>query len=269
MPPEDSLELFPEPAEPGLDPKGRPGPPAPLADRMRPRSLDEVVGQDPLVGPGGPLRALAQAQELPSLILWGPPGCGKTTLARLLGAGPDKHFEPLSAVTVGVKEIRAVVERARRERAAGRRTVMLLDEIHRFNRAQQDALLPHVVFDGWSTSAIAAAAKEIDIDPAEARHAFPRGGVDAAIAFHRSGDAELLRTLAETDLSTMSVREKITFAVRKRLEIVAEDKEAVRRAASLLSLPQYAPEGAAVIWRTADAIWNGIGVKRCTLASNR
>jgi len=138
MPPEDSLELFPQPAEPSFDPK------APLADRMRPRSLDEVVGQDLLVGPGGPLRALAQAQELPSLILWGPPGCGKTTLARLLGAGPRTHFERLSAVTVGVKEIRAVVERARRERAAGRRTVMLLDEIHRFNRAQQDALLPHV-----------------------------------------------------------------------------------------------------------------------------
>jgi putative ATPase len=138
MPPEDSLELFPQAAEPGFDPK------APLADRMRPRSLDEVVGQDLLVGPGGPLRALAQAEELPSLILWGPPGCGKTTIARLLGASPRKHFEPLSAVTVGVKEIRAVVERARRERGAGRRTVLLLDELHRFNRAQQDALLPHV-----------------------------------------------------------------------------------------------------------------------------
>ena len=111
---------------------------------MRPRSLDEVVGQDLLVGPGGPLRALAQADELPSLILWGPPGCGKTTLARLLAAGPQAHFEALSAVTVGVKEIRAVVERARRERGAGRRTVLLLDELHRFNRAQQDALLPHV-----------------------------------------------------------------------------------------------------------------------------
>lgn len=144
MPPEDSLELFPEPAEPGLGPKGSSGPPAPLADRMRPRSLDEVVGQDLLVGPNGPLRALAQTHELPSLILWGPPGCGKTTLARLLGVGPQTHFEALSAVTVGVKEIRAVVERARRERGAGRRTVLLLDELHRFNRAQQDSLLPHV-----------------------------------------------------------------------------------------------------------------------------
>jgi putative ATPase len=144
MPPEDSLELFPEPAEPGLGPKESSGPPAPLADRMRPRSLDEVVGQDLLVGPDGPLRVLAQTHELPSLILWGPPGCGKTTLARLLGGGPQTHFEALSAVTVGVKEIRAVVERARRERGAGRRTVLLLDELHRFNRAQQDSLLPHV-----------------------------------------------------------------------------------------------------------------------------
>jgi len=138
MPPDDSLELFPRPAETAVRRD------APLADRMRPRTLDEVVGQDALLAPGAVLRALAESGELPSLILWGPPGCGKTTLARLLAADPRIRFEPLSAVMAGVKEIRSVVERAKRERASGSRTVLFLDELHRLNRAQQDALLPHV-----------------------------------------------------------------------------------------------------------------------------
>jgi len=137
MPPDDSLELFAEPA-----PAVATG--APLADRMRPRDLDEVAGQDGLVGPAGPLRALAEAGELPSLILWGPPGSGKTTIARLLATRPGQRCEVLSAVTAGVKEIRETVESARRERRRGLRTVLVIDEIHRLNRAQQDALLPHV-----------------------------------------------------------------------------------------------------------------------------
>lgn len=138
MPPDESLELFaPQPPGPAASD-------APLADRMRPRSLDEVVGQEALLGPGAALRSLVDADELPSLILWGPPGCGKTTLARLLAERSSTRFEPLSAVMAGVKEIRAAVERARRERSAGRRTLLFLDEIHRLNRAQQDALLPHV-----------------------------------------------------------------------------------------------------------------------------
>ncbi len=116
----------------------------PLADRMRPRSLDEVLGQRHLVADGAPLRTLADAGELPSVILWGPPGCGKTTLARLLAAGPNVRFHPLSAVMAGVKDVREAVKRAELERASGRRLVLFLDEIHRFNRAQQDALLPHV-----------------------------------------------------------------------------------------------------------------------------
>jgi putative ATPase len=111
---------------------------------MRPQTLDDVVGQEALMAPGAALRALAEGGELPSLILWGPPGCGKTTLARLLSTRSDTRFEPLSAVMAGVKDIRAVVERAGRERSAGRGTVLFLDEIHRLNRAQQDALLPHV-----------------------------------------------------------------------------------------------------------------------------
>ena len=140
MPPDEELELFAAPREPDFDPR------APLADRMRPRRLDEVVGQDSLLGEGAALRTLVESGALPSLILWGPPGCGKTTLARLVSAAApgNVRFEPLSAVMAGVKEIRAVVERARRERSAGRSTVLFLDEIHRLNRAQQDALLPHV-----------------------------------------------------------------------------------------------------------------------------
>ncbi len=118
---------------------------APLADRMRPRVLAEVVGQDELVGPNGPLRQLAASGALPSLILWGPPGCGKTTLARLLaGDSARATLVTLSAVTAGVRDVREVADRAAREGGSGRRTVLFLDEIHRFNRAQQDALLPHV-----------------------------------------------------------------------------------------------------------------------------
>jgi putative ATPase len=136
---EESLDLFGAPHREGRG--ARP----PLADRMRPRTLDEVVGQDELVAPGAPLRVLVESGALPSLILWGPPGCGKTTLARLLAGDPQRAvFVALSAVAVGVKEVRAVVERAAHEARAGRRTVLFLDEIHRFNRAQQDALLPHV-----------------------------------------------------------------------------------------------------------------------------
>jgi putative ATPase len=138
----ESLDLF---AERGAAPKRDAA--APLAARMRPRSLDEVVGQEHLLGPGAPLRALAESQQLPSILLWGPPGCGKTTLAALLAAAgppPAPRFLAYSAVTVGVKEIREVAERARHEAGLGRRSVLFLDEIHRFNRAQQDVLLPHV-----------------------------------------------------------------------------------------------------------------------------
>src|ERR1700733_9727202 len=118
---------------------------APLAARLRPRTLDDIIGQAHLVGPGAPLRALIESDRLTSAILWGPPGTGKTTLASVVATATAKEFIPLSAVTAGVKDVREVVEGARRRLGEqGRGTILFLDEVHRFNRAQQDALLPSV-----------------------------------------------------------------------------------------------------------------------------
>ena len=141
--------------------KGRPEPPpddpveaavqerlarqAPLAARMRPTTLDELVGQPHLLGPGAPLRALIETDRLSSVILWGPPGTGKTTLARVVAATTDRQFVALSAVNAGVRDVREVIETARRHLAEdGRGTILFLDEVHRFNKSQQDALLPAV-----------------------------------------------------------------------------------------------------------------------------
>ncbi|MDX6381218.1 MAG: putative ATPase, partial [Rubrobacteraceae bacterium] len=116
---------------------------APLAERLRPKNLDEVVGQDHLTGPGAPLRTAVENGRIGAIVLWGPPGTGKTTLARALAAEMEGEFVPLSAVTSGVKEMRGALDAAReRLKFEGRATILFVDEVHRFNKTQQDALLP-------------------------------------------------------------------------------------------------------------------------------
>ena len=121
--------------------------PRPLADRLRPTKLDEVVGQDHLLGADGALTRMLSTRSLGSLVFWGPPGTGKTTVARLLAQATDLHFEQVSAIFTGVADLKKVFEEARRRRELGQGTLLFVDEIHRFNRAQQDSFLP-VMEDG-------------------------------------------------------------------------------------------------------------------------
>lgn len=120
------------------------GAPRPLADRLRPRSLREVIGQDHLVGGDGTLTRMLAVKRVPSIILWGPPGCGKTTIARLLADETDLEFEQLSAIFSGVQDLRKAFDRAKARREQGHGTLLFIDEIHRFNRSQQDSFLPHM-----------------------------------------------------------------------------------------------------------------------------
>ena len=122
-----------------------------------------------------------------------------------------------------------------------------------------DAALMHVVFDGWSDASFKSAAAEVGLTESEARAAFPRGAVDLAIAFHRRADKALAARLAAADLGSMRFRERVAFAVKVRLDLVEDQKEAVRRGATLFALPIYAPDGARMVWETADVIWSSLG----------
>jgi putative ATPase len=165
---------------------------APLAARLRPRTIDDVVGQDHLVGKGKALRRLVEQDRLTSAIFWGPPGTGKTTLALAVAGSTARAFEQLSAVTAGVKDVREVIERARhRLGERGHGTILFLDEIHRFNKAQQDALLP-AVEDGEPVLRSQPAAPEpIDVVPARTARSF--GDADACHAWARGRGGDCVR----------------------------------------------------------------------------
>jgi len=142
---------LPEPIEPDV-----PAAHQPLAERMRPRTLDEFIGQEKLLGPGKPLRVQIEHDDLSSMLFWGPPGCGKTTLARMIARLTSSEFVSFSAVLAGIKEIKEVMANAERKARGGPRTIVFVDEVHRFNKAQQDAFLPyveagHIIFIGATT----------------------------------------------------------------------------------------------------------------------
>ncbi|WP_111429839.1 COQ9 family protein [Rhodobacteraceae bacterium DSL-40] len=149
-------------------------------------------------------------------------------------------------------------------------------EVTATRQAVLAAALPHVVFDGWSDATLAQAVEDSGSNPAVARVAFPRGGIDLALAFHHARDAELAAELAEAELAGMRFRDKVAYAIMRRLELVAREREEVRRAAALFALPHHAPDAARALWHTADTIWNALGdssqdfnwyTKRATLSA--
>lgn len=133
------------------------------------------------------------------------------------------------------------------------------DHLARTRAAVVAAALPHVVFDGWTDRTLAAAVEDAGVDAGLARLAFPRGGIDLALAFHDAKDAALAADLAAADLLGLRFRDRVAYAVMRRLELIADDREAVRRAAALFALPTHAADGARAIWRTADTVWKALG----------
>ncbi|MGH9083392.1 MAG: replication-associated recombination protein A [Acidimicrobiales bacterium] len=198
---------------------------APLAARLRPRTLDEVVGQRHLVAPGAPLRVLVEADRLGSVVLWGPPGTGKTTLARLLADATSKAFVPLSAVTSGVKDVREALEAARRRLGEhGQGTILFVDEVHRFNKAQQDVLLP-AVEDGLVVLVGATTENPFfEVNPPLMSRATlwrlePLGDEDLAALVRRGLDAEAATAADEVVAAVVSLAEGDARASLTTLEV--------------------------------------------------
>lgn len=203
----------------------------PLADRMRPQQLSEYCGQQHLLGAGRPLYQAVTQQQLHSMILWGPPGTGKTTLARLLCAGVNAQFVTLSAVTSGVKEIRQAIQEAQQLREKGRQTVLFIDEVHRFNKSQQDAFLPHIedgtiIFIGATTENPAFEVNRALLSRAR------------AYRLESLADADILRLLerALTDSENGLGRLNLDFSVEAKELLVKYAGGDARRALSLLEI---------------------------------
>jgi len=166
--------------------------PRPLADRLRPRTLDEVIGQDDIVGADGTLTRMLRSGRIPSMILWGPPGSGKTTVARLLADQTDLEFEQLSAIFSGVQDLRKAFDRAKGRRISGKGTLLFVDEIHRFNRSQQDSFLPHME-DGTITLVGATTENpSFELNPALLSRA-------SVLTFQRLDDSALVELFARAE----------------------------------------------------------------------
>ncbi len=227
-----------------------PDAPRPLADRLRPKTLAEVIGQEKVLSPDGPLGAMLTAGSLSSLILWGPPGVGKTTIARLLAAGIDLHFVQISAIFTGVPELRKVFEQAKIRRRNGQGTLLFVDEIHRFNKAQQDGFLPHmedgtILLVGATTenpsfelnAALLSRAQVIVLDrlsPTDLERMAQRAEQDLGRALPLTGDArEALLDMADGDgRALLNLIEQVAaWTLPKPLDRAALATRLMRRAA--------------------------------------
>lgn len=237
-------DLFDTPSTPAPDA------PRPLADRLRPKTLAEVIGQEKVLSPDGPLGAMLTAGSLSSLILWGPPGVGKTTIARLLAAGIDLHFVQISAIFTGVPELRKVFEQAKIRRTNGQGTLLFVDEIHRFNKAQQDGFLPHmedgtILLVGATTenpsfelnAALLSRAQVIVLDrlsPSDLERMAQRAEQDLGRALPLTGDArEALLEMADGDgRALLNLIEQVAaWTLPKPLDRAALATRLMRRAA--------------------------------------